>query len=60
MVGDQLEPTNHLDLPSIECLEDTLVECPTGLLLVSPGERFLEGLAHRWWGIEGDAMEVTS
>jgi ABC-type Mn2+/Zn2+ transport system ATPase subunit len=30
------EPTNHMDLPSIECLEAALQDCPCGLLLVSP------------------------
>jgi ATPase subunit of ABC transporter with duplicated ATPase domains len=29
------EPTNHMDLPSIACLEDALEDCPCGLLLVS-------------------------
>ncbi len=43
------EPTNHMDLPSIECLEEALAGFPGALLLVSHDERFLEQLtAVRW------------
>jgi macrolide transport system ATP-binding/permease protein len=45
------EPTNHMDLPSIECLEKALESCPCGLLLVSHDRRFLEKLADRHWHI---------
>ncbi|MBN1509026.1 MAG: ABC-F family ATP-binding cassette domain-containing protein [Sedimentisphaerales bacterium] len=38
------EPTNHMDLPSIEALETALGDCPCSLLLVSHDERFLERL----------------
>lgn len=43
------EPTNHMDLPSIECLEQALSTCPCGLLLVSHDERFLGQLTTTAW-----------
>jgi ATPase subunit of ABC transporter with duplicated ATPase domains len=45
------EPTNHMDLPSIECLEDALEGCPGGLLLVSHDVHFLRRLTRRRWDI---------
>ncbi len=45
------EPTKQPDLPSIECLEQALVECPCGLFLVSHDRRFLDALAHKRWHI---------
>jgi macrolide transport system ATP-binding/permease protein len=45
------EPTNHMDLPSIECLETALQGCPSGLLLVSHDERFLQILATTRWDL---------
>ena len=45
------EPTNHMDLPSIQCLEDALRDCPCGLLLISHDMRFLSGLTKRRWDI---------
>lgn len=46
------EPTNHMDLPSIECLEEALVGCPCGLLMVSHDERFLRRLTRARWEVE--------
>ncbi|MFC2078233.1 ATP-binding cassette domain-containing protein [Candidatus Bipolaricaulota bacterium] len=46
------EPTNHMDLPSIECVEAALAEFPGGLLLVSHDEVFLEALTTTRWEIE--------
>jgi ATPase subunit of ABC transporter with duplicated ATPase domains len=43
------EPTNHMDLPSIECLEQALSTCPCGILLVSHDERFLGQLSRTSW-----------
>ena len=51
------EPTNHMDLPSIECLEKALNDCPCGLLLVSHDRRFLGQLAKIQWHIECEADE---
>jgi len=45
------EPTNHIDLPSIECLEQALAECPCCLLLVSHDRRFLQALTQKTWEI---------
>jgi macrolide transport system ATP-binding/permease protein len=45
------EPTNHMDLPSIECLEDALEGCPIGLLLVSHDMQFLKRLTRKRWNI---------
>jgi ATPase subunit of ABC transporter with duplicated ATPase domains len=56
------EPTNHMDLPSIECLEKALADCPCGLLLVSHDQRFLNALTRRRWHIEGgkkDCYELS-
>ena len=35
------EPTNHMDLPSIECIENALKECSCAQLLVSHDFTFL-------------------
>jgi ATPase subunit of ABC transporter with duplicated ATPase domains len=45
------EPTNHMDLPSIQCLEDALRGCPCALLLVSHDIQFLRGLTEKRWEI---------
>lgn len=45
------EPTNHMDLTSIECLEQALSECPVALLLVSHDKYFLEKLTEIRWNI---------
>ena len=49
------EPTNHMDLPSIECLEAALADCPCCLLLVSHDRRFLERLTETEWQISHKA-----
>ncbi len=45
------EPTNHMDLPSVECLESALTDYPGGLLLVSHDLRFLRALTTTTWEI---------
>ena len=45
------EPTNHMDLASIECLEEALAECPCCLLLVSHDTHFLRSLTRTNWEI---------
>jgi ATPase subunit of ABC transporter with duplicated ATPase domains len=52
------EPTNHMDLPSIECLEDALEDCPCGMLLVSHDKRFLARLTRTRWRISRDQEEA--
>jgi ATPase subunit of ABC transporter with duplicated ATPase domains len=48
------EPTNHIDLASIECLEQALKDCPCSLLLVSHDRYFLGKLTNREWNITLD------
>ena len=43
------EPTNHMDLPGIRCLEDALADAPCAMLLVSHDERFLSRLVRTRW-----------
>lgn len=49
------EPTNHIDLPSIECLEQALSECPIALVLVSHDKYFLDKLTEIRWNIVREA-----
>ncbi|MHC4681165.1 MAG: ATP-binding cassette domain-containing protein [Planctomycetota bacterium] len=49
------EPTNHMDLPSIECLEEALVDCPCCLVLVSHDRRFLQELTQVKWRTAPDS-----
>jgi ATPase subunit of ABC transporter with duplicated ATPase domains len=48
------EPTNHMDLPSIEALEDALRSVRCALLLVSHDLAFLERTTTSTWRIEPD------
>ncbi|MBN2593133.1 MAG: ABC-F family ATP-binding cassette domain-containing protein, partial [Sedimentisphaerales bacterium] len=52
------EPTNHMDLPSIECLEQALKNCPCSLLLVSHDRYFLSKLTNREWNITPDSNSL--
>lgn len=54
------EPTNHIDLPSIECLESALGEYEGGLLLVSHDERFLSQLTDILWDIRRENDSATA
>lgn len=45
------EPTNHMDLVSIECLEDALQNVSCALLLVSHDKNFLGAVAEINWRI---------
>lgn len=54
------EPTNHMDLPSIEALETALADCPCSLLLVSHDRRFLEKLTRTTWHITPDPNTAES
>lgn len=45
------EPSNHMDLPSIECLESALSDAPCCLLLVSHDLRFLFSLTAISWQV---------
>jgi ATPase subunit of ABC transporter with duplicated ATPase domains len=43
------EPTNHMDLPGILCLEGALADCPCAMLLVSHDEAFLAKITGSEW-----------
>jgi macrolide transport system ATP-binding/permease protein len=43
------EPTNHMDLPGILCLEQALADCPCAVLLVSHDESFLAKITGTEW-----------
>jgi len=43
------EPTNHMDLPSIQCVENALSGCACALLLVSHDKVFLQNLTETTW-----------
>lgn len=53
------EPTNHMDLPSIECLEGALSKCPCALILVSHDRVFLDKLTDYTWHLELQPDGVT-
>ncbi|MBN1480166.1 ABC transporter ATP-binding protein [candidate division KSB1 bacterium] len=55
------EPTNHMDLPSIECLEKALGECGCALLLVSHDYIFLQHLVSYFWNFQrhGRAYRIS-
>jgi len=43
------EPTNHMDLPGIMCLEQALSDCPCAMLLVSHDDEFLAKITEIDW-----------
>jgi ATPase subunit of ABC transporter with duplicated ATPase domains len=45
------EPTNHMDLPSITCLEKALKDCPCAILLASHDRVFLSAITQIRWDI---------
>jgi len=47
-----------MDLPSVECLENALEDCPMALLMVSHDRRFLGKLAERIWTIRKGGENV--
>lgn len=53
------EPTNHMDITGIECLEDALAAAPCAMLLVSHDERFLSRLATIRWDLSETAPGVS-
>jgi ATPase subunit of ABC transporter with duplicated ATPase domains len=46
------EPTNHMDIISIQCLEAALKECPCAVVLVSHDIKFLNAITDKNWHIE--------
>ncbi len=58
------EPTNHMDLPGIMCLEQALSDCPCAMVLVSHDEEFLAKITEIDWVLvrepNGDSrLEIT-
>jgi ATPase subunit of ABC transporter with duplicated ATPase domains len=53
------EPTNHMDLPGIRCLEEALADCPCAMLLVSHDEAFLAGITATEWLLARDEAGDT-
>jgi ATPase subunit of ABC transporter with duplicated ATPase domains len=53
------EPTNHMDLQSIECLENALADCPCALMLVSHDTYFLQKLTSINWTISEGENELS-
>lgn len=53
------EPTNHMDLPGIMCLEGALSDCPCAMLLVSHDEAFLEKITASEWRLVREASGDT-
>jgi len=43
------EPTNHMDLSSIQCMEQALIDSHCTLLLVSHDRRFLKKIVDYYW-----------
>ena len=48
------EPTNHMDLPSIQCVEQALVDCGCATLLVSHDFSFLQNVVSYFWIVKRD------
>lgn len=53
------EPTNHMDLPGILCLEEALADCPCAMLLVSHDEAFLQKITQIEWHLTRDESGDT-
>lgn len=53
------EPTNHMDLPGIRCLEEALGECPCALLLVSHDDAFLDQTTEIDWHLHREEAGDT-
>jgi len=52
------EPTNHLDFGALEWLEETLLQFPGALILVSHDRHLLDRVANRTWDIAFEQVTV--
>lgn len=43
------EPTNHMDLPSVQCLEDALFNFEGAVIIISHDRKFIKKLANTEW-----------
>ncbi len=50
------EPTNHLDFAALDWLEETLIEFPGALILVSHDRHLLDQVTNRTWEIAFEAF----
>ena len=53
------EPTNHMDLPSVECLEKALNDYTGALVLVSHDREFLDNTTNVQWNIREGILSVS-
>lgn len=53
------EPTNHMDIPSIQCLEKALIEVDCALLLVSHDKVFLKNVVNTNWSLENGELKIN-
>ena len=49
------EPTNHMDITGILCLEEALASCPCAMLLVSHDQHFLRKTTRKEWSLKKGA-----
>ena len=52
------EPTNHMDMPSVQCLEDAISEFEGAVIIISHDIRFIKRLVDTEWNLE-EADRVT-
>jgi ATP-binding cassette subfamily F protein 3 len=52
------EPTNHLDFEALDWLEDTLIQFPGALILVSHDRHLLDRVANRTWDMAFEEVTV--
>ncbi len=52
------EPTNHMDLPSVECLEKALNNYSGALILVSHDREFLSSTTSTRWKIKNGELSI--
>jgi len=52
------EPTNHMDMPSVQCLEDAISEFEGAVIIISHDRRFIKRLVDTEWNLE-EADRVT-
>ncbi len=52
------EPTNHMDLPSVLCLEEALKNSPISMILVSHDDIFLNSIVGIRWEITQEAPDA--
>ncbi len=54
------EPTNHLDFGALDWLEETLLQFPGALILVSHDRHLLDRVANRTWDIAFEQVSIYS